>query len=1167
MKSKRARSFAAALIAVLLLLPSGSAVLGAPQPASAPPISLAPVADQTLVIYPGLLPTAPTSVPLAVNPADAGITVETSSTDKATFAVAAGNLVITPIQAGTLYVKVIAAKAGYASAEQDFTVAVVSKTENGYNWDGSAKIGGSGYVTGEVFSKIEPNVLYAMTDMGGAYRYDFSRDYWVGLTDEATSTSSAYSATSPNGPGSGETFVTSIMPDPVKKGRVYMAAGSSATNAAVYRSEDYGANWQRFPTPSITMNGNDGSNRSTGPRLAIDPKNNNIVYYASQSQGLWKSSDAGQTFARVTGATGTPVDFRPTFVTIDPNSPVDASDNSTQIIVGTIGATSTTPPTVAVDPLQQRPYKSLYITNDGGSTFTQLPGQPAANPTRQYGGFVAEHPAWDWNGNLVVAYAEFNLNNFGQVGSNSNFAQDGRVYRFNVKAGTSVNITPQNVYTKQYPDLTAAQIASGQVMQRGGIGGISVDAERPGVMVASSFHRHQDFSEEVVWYTSDYGAHWKVIHSEVVGKMDYRGVGYVDKNNGWGSAVHWAFDIELNPYNSNMALFNTGNGVWMTKNLEVADQPITKDNQVVWGFWDDGLEQTAVLSLMSPTQTHDYLFSTLGDWGVMSWGKDYTVSPKNSLVNTESPVNQVKYLDPAFDAAGNPRYDLDANGNVQKQLKPGYFERWINGANMDYAGLKQNVMVFTPSGNYQNTNMSAGVISFDEGKTATPLAAPSNATEPTAQSSSGWISISADAKTVVWEVSNTKITSTYYADVSQGPNSAVVGSDSTRPVAVSEIRQVAKNGDRTAWTPSAFYSATNSLVTSGNVNIYSDKYNPDVFYAFTGTTMYVSEDGGKTFHAQTVGGVGIPSGAKIQIDVYNSRSIWLASTNATAGMVHVTYDTSTGTWTSAKVNPGTTSTFQQVGEGLGVGDNSVPALYAMGVISDNSDPSSVKDPYYGAYRSLDGGATWKRINDNQHQFGLLSALSGDSRVFGRVYIGINGRGIRVGDVIWTSDSGSDDLKLLDHLVVSPATATIAVGESQVFTARGFNLDGTSWDATPWITFTMDTGTACPAHTCTATAAGNHTITAATTGGTIHATATLIVTAPAASPSPTPTAVSTASPTSATPSASRATPPTTSTGAGRSSDETAGTILLIPVALVLVLGSLMYLGIRGRRRAL
>jgi hypothetical protein len=1005
--------------AAVLLLPSVPAGLGA----GAPPISLASIPDQTLDLYPGLTPTTPTTVPLTVDPSDATIAIRTSSTDKADVVVGAENLVITPKHAGTEYVQVTAAEAGHASSSQTFAVHVVSKTDSGnYNWS-SAKIGGSGYVTGEVFSKIEPNVLYAMTDMGGAYRYDFSRDYWVALTDEATSSSSAYSATSPNGPGDGATFVTGIMPDPVQPGRVYMAAGSSATNAAIYRSDDYGANWQRFPEPGISMNGNDGNNRSTGPRLAIDPKNNNIIYYASQSAGLWKSIDAGQTFARVAGSAGTPVYYNTTFVTFDPNSPVDASGNSTRIIVGTIGATSTTPPTVTVDPLQQRPYKSLYITNDGGSTFTQLPGQPAANPTRQYGGFVAEHPAWDWNGNLVVAYAEFSLNNFGQVGSNSNFALDGRLYSFNVNAGTSANITPQNVYTKQYPDLTPAQIASGQVMQRGGIGGISVDPERPGVMVASSFHRHQDFSEEVVWYTNDYGASWKVIHSETVGKMDYRGVGYVDKNNGWGSAVHWAFDVQINPYDSNMALFNTGCGVWMTKNLEVADQPITKDNQVVWGFWDDGIEQTADLSLMSPTHTDDYLISTLGDWGVMAWGKDYTVSPKNTQVNAESPVQPVKYLDPAFDAAGNPRYDLDANGNIQKQVEPGHFERWINGSNMDYAGLKQNVLVSTPSGNYQNTNMSAGVISFDEGKTATPLAAPLGATEPTAQNSSGWISISADANTVVWEVGNTNITSTYYADLSQGANSAVVGSDSTRPVAVSEIRQVVKNGDRTAWTPSVFYSTTGALVASGSVNIYSDKFNPNVFYAFTGTTMYVSEDGGKSFRAKTVGGVGIPGG-KVQIDVYNTRSIWLAPNTTAGGLVHVTYNTSTGTWTSAKVSPGTTSTFQFVGEGLGVGDNSAPALYATGVISDNS-VSPAAAAYYGQYRSLDGGATWKRINDNKHQFGLISALSGDSRVFGRVYIGSNGLGIRVGDIIWNTDTGSTDSSVIPADVTATSSASSA----------------------------------------------------------------------------------------------------------------------------------------------
>src|SRR5665811_1138988 len=117
--------------------------------------------------------------------------------------------------------------------------------------------------------------------------------------------------------------------------------------------------------------------------------------------------------------------------------------------------------------------------------------------------------------------------------------------------------------------------------------------------------------------------------------------------------------------------------------------------------------------------------------------------------------------------------------------------------------------------------------------------AASAVAEPAAQNNAGWIAIGADAKTVVWSVGGQSIAKTYFADVSAGPDSAVVGSDVDRPVAASEIRQVVKNGDRTAWTPSVFLSATNSLVTSGSAKLFSDKYNPNVFYAFTGTTMYV----------------------------------------------------------------------------------------------------------------------------------------------------------------------------------------------------------------------------------------------------------------------------------------------------------------------------------------
>lgn len=53
----------------------------------------------------------------------------------------------------------------------------------------------------------------------------------------------------------------------------------------------------------------------------------------------------------------------------------------------------------------------------------------------------------------------------------------------------------------------------------------------------------------------------------------------------------------------------------------------------------------------------------------------------------------------------------------------------------------------------------------------------------------------------------------------------------------------------------------------------------------------------------------------------------------------------------------------------------------------------------GIFRSIDAGQTWVRINDNQHQWGRAgdTAITGDPRTFGRVYIGTNGRGVFYGD--------------------------------------------------------------------------------------------------------------------------------------------------------------------------
>ncbi len=65
----------------------------------------------------------------------------------------------------------------------------------------------------------------------------------------------------------------------------------------------------------------------------------------------------------------------------------------------------------------------------------------------------------------------------------------------------------------------------------------------------------------------------------------------------------------------------------------------------------------------------------------------------------------------------------------------------------------------------------------------------------------------------------------------------------------------------------------------------------------------------------------------------------------------------------------------------------MPALYLVGTVQGQR----------GFFRSTDGGATWLRINDDQHQWGLVLQISGDPKKFGRVYVGTHGRGTFYGD--------------------------------------------------------------------------------------------------------------------------------------------------------------------------
>ncbi len=66
------------------------------------------------------------------------------------------------------------------------------------------------------------------------------------------------------------------------------------------------------------------------------------------------------------------------------------------------------------------------------------------------------------------------------------------------------------------------------------------------------------------------------------------------------------------------------------------------------------------------------------------------------------------------------------------------------------------------------------------------------------------------------------------------------------------------------------------------------------------------------------------------------------------------------------------------------------ALYALGEVEGEG---------YGVCQSIDGGTTWKRINDDTQKWGNVNKrISGDPKHYGRVYISTNGRGIIMGNV-------------------------------------------------------------------------------------------------------------------------------------------------------------------------
>jgi hypothetical protein len=290
-----------------------------------------------------------------------------------------------------------------------------------YAWK-NVKILGGGFVSGIVFSLAQPDLVYARTDVGGAYRLSAESQRWVPMTDWIGRNEANWMG------------IESIAADPTDGRRVYLAAGTYVTagNGVMLRSSDAGNTWERHPI-GVPMGGN-AEGRSMGERLAIDPNLPSTLYFASRS-GLWKSADEARNWSPVASFPGVgATNLGLSFVTFDPASGHAGQPTSTFYV----GVATTTA-------------LSLYRTTDAGSSFVPVPGQPAP-------GLMPHHAVFDRCGVLYLAY-----NN----GPGPNGITRGAIWKYDTAKGTWTDISPR-------PGCNC------------GYGGISVDTANPSTLIVST---------------------------------------------------------------------------------------------------------------------------------------------------------------------------------------------------------------------------------------------------------------------------------------------------------------------------------------------------------------------------------------------------------------------------------------------------------------------------------------------------------------------------------------------------------------------------------------------------------------------------------------------------------------------------------------------------------
>lgn len=444
--------------------------------------------------------------------------------------------------------------------------------DQGYEWS-NAEIVGGGFVPSVIYNPSEEGLMYARTDIGGAYKMNKETGRWECITDFVGTEDWNYMG------------IESIATDPIEPNRVYLAAGTytSQGNGAIFYSQDYGENWVKVDIEAAC--GGNEVGRGTGERLMIDPNDNSIIYFGTRQDGLLKSTDYGKTWNKVEsfpttgGYSEDGFSIGLTWVEFDKSSSKKGEACKT-IFVGAAKGD-----------------EIIYRSDDSGKTWTALPIPvvEGINPVltmKPIQGKVSE------DGYLYATFSN-------KVGPNG--AGYGSVQKYNIKSGEWTEITPPVDYSCGYS-------------------GLSLDASDNQTIVVTTLCLWSKVDNVLVTHDGGltWDGFWNPETEEDQYELDISDAKWLDWQGqlklGW-----WMTGVAVNPFNPDEVTYGTGATIFSTTNFT----KLGTGEKVNIKIKCKGLEETAVFDFVSPLDSDGApdLYSIMADlYGFKH--QDATIAPE-----------------------------------------------------------------------------------------------------------------------------------------------------------------------------------------------------------------------------------------------------------------------------------------------------------------------------------------------------------------------------------------------------------------------------------------------------------------------------------------------------------------------------------------------------------